>query len=44
MIAIGITPPEPGHEKWVAVVFFGVCALIAVGVLVLGWWFLRAMA
>jgi hypothetical protein len=44
MIAIGITPPEPGKEKWVAIVFFGVCALIAVGIVGLGWWLLRAMA
>lgn len=44
MIAIGITPPEPGHEKWVAIVFFGVCALITVGVLSLGWLLLKSMS
>jgi hypothetical protein len=44
MIAIGITPPHPGKEKWVALVFFGVGALIFAGVLVLGWFFLRGMA
>ncbi len=43
MIAIGITPPAPGKEKWVAIVFFGICALIAIGVLLLGAWLLRAM-
>ena len=36
MIAIGITPPQPGNEKWVAIVFFGVCAAIALAVLILG--------
>jgi hypothetical protein len=43
MIAIGITPPEPGHEKWVAIVFFGISGLIAAGVLLLGVWLLHAM-
>lgn len=43
MIAIGITPPERGQEKWVAIVFFGVCAVVAVGMLLLGVWVLRGM-
>ena len=44
MIAIGITPPPPGSEKWVAVVFFGVCAVIAAGVLLLGAYLLRFLS
>lgn len=43
MIAIGITPPPPGQEKWVAVVFFGICALVFLGALALGAWLLRGM-
>jgi hypothetical protein len=43
MIAIGITPPQPGKEKWVAVVFFGVCGLFVVGMVLLGAWILRGM-
>ena len=43
MIAIGITPPPPGRERWVAVVFFGLCALIAVAGVALGWWLLKSM-
>jgi hypothetical protein len=43
MIAIGITPPAPGREKWVAVVFFGVSALMAIGMVLLGAWLLRVM-
>ena len=44
MIAIGITPPAPGREKWVAIIFFGVSTLMAIGMIVLGAWLLRAMA
>lgn len=44
MIAIGITPPQPGKEKWVAAVFFGVCAALLVGMVLLGAWLLRLMA
>jgi hypothetical protein len=44
MIAIGITPPPPGKEKWVAIVFFGVSALMAIGGVLLGAWLLRALA
>ena len=44
MIAIGITPPEGGNEKWVATVFFGVCAVIALGILALGAWLLHALS
>ena len=43
MIAIGITPPEPGKEKWVAVIFFGACFVFAIGMVLLGAWLLRAM-
>jgi len=43
MIAIGITPPQPGKEKWVAIIFFGICALIFAGVVTLGWFLLRAI-
>ena len=43
MIAIGITPPPAGKEKWVAVVFFGICGLIAVGMLALGAYLLHSM-
>jgi hypothetical protein len=43
MIAIGITPPQPGKEKWVAVVFFGICGLFVVGMVLLGVWILRGM-
>jgi hypothetical protein len=44
MVAIGITPPQPGHERWVAAVFFGICALIVTGVLFLGAWLLHVIA
>jgi hypothetical protein len=44
MIGIGITPPEPGNEKWVAVVFFGACAVIAAVVLLLGAYLLRFLS
>jgi len=43
MIAMGITPPEAGKEKWVAIVFFGVCVLLAMGMVLFGAWLLRAM-
>jgi hypothetical protein len=43
MITIGITPPGPGNEWWVAIVFFGMCALFAVGMLMLGALLLRSM-
>lgn len=42
-IAIGITPPAPGRERWVAIAFFGICAFVFAGVLLLGWWLLRSM-
>lgn len=44
MITIGITPPPPGKEWWVALIFFGACALIAVGLVLLGALLLRTMA
>jgi hypothetical protein len=44
MITIGITPPPPGKEWWVALIFFGTCGLIAVGLVVLGAFLLRSMA
>lgn len=43
MITIGITPPQPGNECWVALIFFGMCAIFAVGMLALGVVLLRAM-
>ncbi len=43
MITIGITPPQPGNEKWVALIFFGTCALLIVAMIFLGAWLLRAM-
>ena len=44
MITIGITPPPPGKEKWVAVVFFGACALFLAGMIMLGALLLRNMS
>jgi hypothetical protein len=43
MITIGITPPPPGKEWWVALIFFGACAMIAVGLVLLGALLLRSM-
>ena len=43
MITIGITPPPPGNEWWVAAIFFGVCALVAIGTVWLGVLLLRNM-
>jgi hypothetical protein len=44
MITIGITPPPPGKEWWVALIFFGACALIAAGFVLFGALLLRAIA
>jgi hypothetical protein len=44
MITIGITPPPPGKEWWVALIFFGACGLIAVGLVLLGALLLRSMS
>jgi hypothetical protein len=43
MITIGITPPEPGKEKWVALVFFGIFGLLTLGTIALGAALLRGM-
>jgi len=42
-ITIGITPPAPGKEKWVALVFFGICAAVFIGMVILGAFLLRSM-
>ncbi len=42
-ITIGITPPQPGKEKWVAIVFFSICALVFVGMILLGVLLLKGM-
>ena len=44
MVIIGITPPPRGKERWVAVVFFGSCALLAISALILGTLLLRNIA
>ncbi len=43
MITIGITPPDPGDEWWVAAIFFGACALFAAGMVWLGVFLLGSM-
>ena len=42
-ITIGITPPRPDQAKWVAAVFFGVCAIMFVGMVMLGVLLLKGM-
>ncbi len=42
-ITIGITPPAPEKAKWVAVVFFGICAAVFVGMVALGMMLLQRM-
>ncbi len=42
-IAIGITPPPPERARTVAVVFFGICALVFVGMVMLGVLLLKGM-
>lgn len=43
MITIGITPPPPGKEKWVAIIFFGACACFIAGMIWLGVLLLQRM-
>ncbi len=42
-IAIGITPPTQEQSRWVAVVFFGICALVFAGMVMLGVLLLKGM-
>ncbi len=42
-VTIGITPPPPERARWVAVVFFGICALVFFGMVMLGAVLLKGM-
>ncbi len=42
-VTIGITPPPPEKARSVAIVFFGICALVFVGMVMLGVLLLKGM-